>query len=76
MRGRQGLRRPSKETDLNPYRERFCEMFRRLRAEHGVRYFLAHNTTVTPANVEQVPRVVRDATPWASACSRPSRRPS
>jgi hypothetical protein len=60
MRGRQGLRRSSNEADLNPHRERFCEMFRRLRAEHGVRYFLAHNMTVTPANVDQVPQVVRD----------------
>ena len=60
MRGRQGLRRAASETDLNPYRQRFCEMFKRLRAEHGLRYFLAHNMTVTPANVEEIPQVVRD----------------
>jgi hypothetical protein len=35
-------------------------MFARLRREHKVRYFLAHNMTVTPANVGQVAGVVRD----------------
>jgi hypothetical protein len=59
MRGRRGLRRAPSEADLNPYRERFCEMFRRLRAEHGVRFFLAHNITVTPANVGEIPDIVR-----------------
>jgi hypothetical protein len=60
MRGRRGRPRPASEADLNPFREQFCEMFRRLRADHGVRYFLAHNMTVTPGNVDQIPRVVRD----------------
>jgi hypothetical protein len=35
-------------------------MFAQLRAAHGVRYFLAHNMTVTPANLGQVAAVVRD----------------
>ena len=35
-------------------------MFARLRREHQVRYFLAHNMTVTPANLGQVAQVVRD----------------
>ena len=35
-------------------------MFTELRAEHGVRFFLAHNMTVTPANLGQVADVVRD----------------
>ena len=59
MRGRRGLRRPTSEAELNPYRKRFCDMFRRLRAEHGVRYFLAHNMTVTPSNVAEIPEVVQ-----------------
>src|SRR5829696_6878015 len=60
MLGRRGLRRASSERDLNPYRERFCRMFQRLEAETGVRHYLAHNMTVTPANVDQVADVVRD----------------
>src|SRR5215208_2240574 len=33
MMGRRGLRRASSERDLNPFRERFCAMFRRLERE-------------------------------------------
>jgi hypothetical protein len=32
---------------------------KRLRREHGVRYDLAHNMTVTPRNLDQVAEVVR-----------------
>jgi hypothetical protein len=60
MHGRRGIPRPQSERDLNPYRARFCEPFRRLRREHGVRFFLAHNMTVTPRNLDQVAQVVRD----------------
>jgi hypothetical protein len=60
MSGRRGIPRPGDEASLNPYRERFAGMFARLRREHKVRYFLAHNMTVTPANVGQVAGVVRD----------------
>lgn len=60
MFGRRGIPRPPDEASLNPYRERFAAMFARLRREHGVRYFLAHNMTVTPANLGQVASVVRD----------------
>ncbi|HEY3953197.1 MAG TPA: hypothetical protein VGM53_07470 [Streptosporangiaceae bacterium] len=60
MSGRRGIARPADEASLNPYRERFALMFARLRREHGVRSFLAHNMTVTPANIGQVARVVRD----------------
>jgi len=59
MFGRRGIPRPPDEASLNPYRERFTQMFERLRREHGVRYFLAHNMTVTPANLGQVADVVR-----------------
>ena len=60
MFGRRGLPRPPDEAFLNPYRQRFAAMFARLRREHGVRYFLAHSMTVTPANLGQVAGVVRD----------------
>jgi len=60
MFGRRGIPRPPDEASLNPYRERFAAMFERLHREHGVRYFLAHNMTVTPANLGQVADVVRD----------------
>ena len=48
MFGRRGIERPTDEAALNPYRQRFAAMFARLRSEHGVRFFLAHNMTVTP----------------------------
>jgi hypothetical protein len=60
MFGRRGIKRAKLESDLNPYRERFCEMFQRLEREHGVTHYLAHNITVTPRNIDQVPQVVRD----------------
>ncbi|MGH3199750.1 MAG: hypothetical protein ACRDNT_28390 [Streptosporangiaceae bacterium] len=60
MFGRRGIPRPPDEASLNPYRARFAAMFTRLRREHKVRYFLAHNMTVTPANLGQVAAVVRD----------------
>jgi hypothetical protein len=60
MLGRRGIKRAPSERSLNPYRERFCQMFQRLERETGVRHYLAHNMTVTPANVGQVAGVVRD----------------
>ena len=60
MFGRRGVPRPPDEASLNPYRQRFAAMFARLRREHGVRCFLAHNMTVTPANLGQVAGVIRD----------------
>src|SRR6266496_1853982 len=60
MFGRRGILRPPDEASLNPYRERFAAMFTRLRREHKVRCFLAHNMTVTPANLGQVAAVVPD----------------
>ena len=58
MYGRRGIEHPTDELDLNPYRARFCAMFDRLEAEHGVRSHLAHNMTVTPGNLEQIPEVI------------------
>ena len=59
MFGRRGIERPPSEAALDPYRQRFVDMFTRLRHEHGVRSFLAHNMTVTPANLDEVAGVVR-----------------
>jgi hypothetical protein len=58
MFGRRGIPRPPDEASLNPYRARFAAMFARLRREYKVRSFLAHNMTVTPANLGQVAGVV------------------
>lgn len=43
MFGRRGIKRPPDEHSLNPYRKRFVEMFKKLRREHGVRFFLAQH---------------------------------
>lgn len=61
MRGRRGAERPVTEPELDDARRRFCAMFARLRREHGITSFLAHNMTVTPANVRAVPHVARVA---------------
>ncbi len=60
MFGRRGVEKPTSERELNPARQRFAEMFDRLRRTHGVRSYLAHNMTVTPTNLDQVADVVRD----------------
>jgi hypothetical protein len=59
MLGRRGHARPRSEAELDPARRAFVEQFERLRAEHGVRYDLAHNMTVTPRNLGEVAGVVR-----------------
>ncbi len=59
MFGRRGIERPPDEASLNPYRKRFADMFARLAKDHGIKYFLAHNMTVTPRNVDQIADVVR-----------------
>jgi hypothetical protein len=59
MFGRRGIERPPDEASLNVYRQRFTTMFARLKREHGVRYFLAHNMTVTPTNLQQIADVIR-----------------
>jgi hypothetical protein len=60
MFGRRGIPRPADEAALDPYRQQFAQMFTRLRREHHVRSFLAHNMTVTPSNLGQVAAVVRN----------------
>lgn len=59
MRGRRGAVRPHREAELDPFREQFAEMFARLRREHGVTSYLAHNMTVTPSNLDEVSEVTR-----------------
>lgn len=61
MTGRRGIPRPPDERSLNPYRRAFVERFERLRRDHGVRYFVAHTMTVSPANLMEVAEVVRAA---------------
>lgn len=63
MYGRRGIPRPESEAALNPYRKRFVDMFVRLRREHGVQSFLAHNMTVTPGNLDEVAGMIRDCHP-------------
>ena len=58
MVGRDGIMRTDDEESLDPYRKKFADMFRRLRREHGVGHYLAHNMTITPKNVEQIPGVI------------------
>ncbi len=60
MFGRRGISRPPDEASLNPNRKRSVDVFTRLRREHGVRIFLAHNMTVTPTNLGQIAQVIRD----------------
>jgi len=58
MFGRRGIPRPPHEAALHPYRQRFVDQVVRLRREHGVHSFLAHNMTVAPANLAQIPEVI------------------
>lgn len=58
MLGRRGIPRPQGEEELDPFRRAFVAMFRRLEREHGVGHDLAHNMTVTPANLGAVAGVV------------------
>ena len=58
MRGRRGIPRPRTERELDPHRAAFVSMFDRVKQQTGLRYFLAHNMTVTRANRDQVTGVV------------------
>lgn len=59
MRGRRAVKRPTSEAQLHGERARIARMFATLHDRHGVTSYLAHNMTVTPDNVEEVPEVVR-----------------
>ena len=60
MRGRTGAVRPKNEAELNPFREKFAQMFLDLKKQHKVDSYLAHNMTVTPTNLDEVEEVTRD----------------
>ncbi|MEX2549162.1 MAG: hypothetical protein WD638_02960, partial [Nitriliruptoraceae bacterium] len=59
MRGRRAVKRPTSEAELHGERARIAAMFSRLCERHGIRSYLAHNMTVTPANVHEIAEVVR-----------------
>ncbi len=59
MLGRRGRPRPVTEAELHADRREFVQRFERLEAEHRVHHDLAHNMTVTPANLAQVADVTR-----------------
>jgi hypothetical protein len=59
MRGRRGVEKPTSERDLDGVRAEAVDRFARLRADHGVRSYVAHNMTVTPANLGEVAETVR-----------------
>ncbi|MCC5951698.1 MAG: radical SAM domain-containing protein [Acidimicrobiia bacterium] len=58
MAGRTGAKKPEREAELHPFRAEACARFARLRREHGVSSYVAHNMTVTPANLGEVSDVV------------------
>jgi hypothetical protein len=58
MFGRRGIKRVTREAELHPHRKAFCDMFARLEREHGVTSYLAHNMTITPRNIDQIPEVL------------------
>ena len=58
MRGRSRVPKPTSEAELHDERRRVAEMFERLRRDHKVRTYLAHNMTVTPANLGEVADVL------------------
>ena len=59
MRGRTGAAKPTSERDLDEARAESIRRFERLRADHGVRSYVAHNMTVTPSNLGEVAETVR-----------------
>jgi hypothetical protein len=63
MVGRRGAKKPRSEAELHPSRVEAIARFDRLRREHKIRSYVAHNMTVTPGNLDQVAEVVaRSAT--------------
>jgi hypothetical protein len=58
MRGRRAAPLPRCEAELDGERARIAGMFARLRREHGVTSYLAHNMTVTPDNLDEVSQVI------------------
>lgn len=61
MRGRRDINRPRNEMELTPYRQKLVDMFERLRREHGIRYYLAHNMTVQAVNLPFIAQAVHES---------------
>jgi len=59
MRGRRGLPRPRRESDLHEHRRAFAAMFQELRRLRGLKAYLAHTMTITSENLDQVAEVVQ-----------------
>jgi hypothetical protein len=75
MFGRRRIKRPKSEQSLNPFRQKFCDMFHRLKRESVVdSFFLAHNMTVTPGNVDEIPDIIRScrAQGWSLMSHQPA----
>lgn len=45
---------------MAPFRRKFVEMFHRLKRNHGVDFYLAHNMTIQPGNIGQIAETIRD----------------
>lgn len=58
MQGRRSAPHPTSEQELHGERARVAAMFDRLRRDHGITVYLAHNMTVTPGNLDEVPEVI------------------
>jgi len=62
MYGRRGIKRPKSEAQLDPFRKQFVDMFHQLKSESLIdSFFLAHNMTITPGNVDEIPHVIASA---------------
>ncbi len=59
QRGRPGLRKGDRESDIHPMREAFAGLVRDTRRRTGRTLHGAHTVTVTPDNIADVPDVVR-----------------
>lgn len=59
MMGRTAVPKPTSERDLDQARADAIARFERLRADHGISAYVAHNMTVTPANLGEVAETVR-----------------
>jgi MoaA/NifB/PqqE/SkfB family radical SAM enzyme len=59
MKGRTGVPKPASERDLDGVRHEAIARFERLKADHGIRSYVAHNMTVTPSNLGEVAETIR-----------------
>lgn len=64
MRGRRGIPTgATHESQLTPFRQRFVDMFVKLRKETGMQFYLAHNMTVQRDNLPSLSAAVREMLP-------------